>query len=136
MARPDPLPAAAIPVLRRLRDDTGESAQLYVRRGDVRVCVAAAERPSGLRDTVPVGSILPMTAGSAAKVLLAFGDGERVPGSGQRASSPGSAPGLRLGLRPGLRRGLRRGRSGPVRPCPYPGSTPRPWPVSGGRAGL
>ena len=71
MAQPDPLPAAAIPVLRRLRDETGESAQLYVPRGDVRVCVAAAERPSGLRDTVPVGSVLPMSAGSAAKVLLA-----------------------------------------------------------------
>ena len=101
MARPDALPATAIPVLRRLRDDTGESAQLYVRRGDVRVCVAAAERPSGLRDTVPVGSILPMTAGSAAKVLLAFGAGERVPGSGQRASSPGSAPASAPGSAPG-----------------------------------
>ncbi|MGZ4665790.1 MAG: IclR family transcriptional regulator [Frankiaceae bacterium] len=74
MAPPDPLPAVAAPALRRLRDDTGESAQLYVRRGDVRMCVAAAERPAGLRDTVPVGSTLPMTAGSAAKVLLAFGE--------------------------------------------------------------
>ncbi|MFN2537516.1 MAG: IclR family transcriptional regulator C-terminal domain-containing protein, partial [Mycobacteriales bacterium] len=31
---------------------------------------------SGLRDTVPVGAALPMTAGSAAQVLLAFGSGE------------------------------------------------------------
>ncbi len=36
------------------------------------MCVAAAERTSGLRDTVPVGSTLPMTAGSGAQVLLAF----------------------------------------------------------------
>jgi DNA-binding IclR family transcriptional regulator len=70
----DVLLAAAGPVLARLRDQTGESAQLYRRRGDMRVCVAAAERASGLRDTVPVGSVLPMTAGSAAQVLLAYAD--------------------------------------------------------------
>ena len=62
------------PVLRRLRETTGESAQLYRRRGEVRVCVAASERESGLRDTVPVGSALPLTAGSAAQVLLADAD--------------------------------------------------------------
>ena len=60
------------PVLDRLRDSTGESAQLYRRRGDRRLCVAVAERGSGLRDTVPVGSALPLTAGSAAQVLLAW----------------------------------------------------------------
>jgi DNA-binding IclR family transcriptional regulator len=59
-------------VLTRLRDTTGESAQLYRRHGDRRVCVAAAERGSGLRDTVPVGSTLPLTAGSAGQVLLAW----------------------------------------------------------------
>jgi DNA-binding IclR family transcriptional regulator len=55
-----------------LRDASGESAQFYVRDGAHRVCVAAAERTSGLRDTVPVGARLPMTAGSAAHALLAF----------------------------------------------------------------
>jgi DNA-binding IclR family transcriptional regulator len=64
----------AVPVLEALRDETGESAQLYVRDGDARVCVAAAERPSGLRDTVPVGARLSLTAGSGAKVLLAWLD--------------------------------------------------------------
>ncbi|GAA1769401.1 IclR family transcriptional regulator NdgR [Streptomonospora arabica] len=74
----DRLLAVASPVLVQLRDLTGESAQLYRRQGDVRVCVAAAERTSGLRDTVPVGSELPMSAGSAAQVLLAWEDGERI----------------------------------------------------------
>lgn len=55
-----------------LRDVTGESAQAYVRQGDQRVCVAAAERPTGLRDSVPVGAVLPLTAGSAAQVFLAW----------------------------------------------------------------
>ncbi|MPQ97316.1 helix-turn-helix domain-containing protein [Modestobacter sp. I12A-02628] len=61
-----------------LRDVTGESAQFYVREGTTRVCLAAAERSSGLRDTVPVGARLPMTAGSAAHALLAFAPAEEV----------------------------------------------------------
>ena len=67
------LDAAAL-VLPRLRDVTGESVQLYRRDGTQRVCVSAAEPPSGLRDTVPVGARLPMTAGSGAKVLTAWAD--------------------------------------------------------------
>src|SRR3984957_7912642 len=74
----DRLLAVGQPVLIQLRDMTGESAQLYRRQADVRVCVAAAERASGLRDTVPIGSALPMTAGSAAQVLLAWEEGERM----------------------------------------------------------
>lgn len=74
----DRLLAAAGPVLSALRDHTGESAQLYRRQGDQRVCVAAAERPVGLRDSIPVGSSLTMLAGSAAQVLLAWEDPDRV----------------------------------------------------------
>jgi DNA-binding IclR family transcriptional regulator len=70
----DPLLAASAAVLPRLRDITGESVQLYRREGSWRVCVAAVEPPAGLRDTVPVGARLPMTAGSGAKVLLAYSD--------------------------------------------------------------
>lgn len=72
--RPDPLLDAASAVLPRLRDITGESVQLYRRDGVHRICIAHAEPPSGLRDTVPVGSRLPMTAGSGAKVLAAWCD--------------------------------------------------------------
>lgn len=70
----DALVDTAAMVLPRLREITGESVQLYRREGDHRVCVAAAEPPSGLRDTVPVGSRLPMTAGSGAKVLAAWAE--------------------------------------------------------------
>ena len=70
----DPLLEAAAAVLPRLRDITGESVQLYRRDGTQRVCVAAAEPASGLRDTVPVGSRLPMTAGSGAKALAAWAE--------------------------------------------------------------
>jgi DNA-binding IclR family transcriptional regulator len=70
----DPLLAAGAAVLPGLRETTGESVQLYRREGTTRVCVAALEPAAGLRDTVPVGARLPMTAGSAAKVLLAYSD--------------------------------------------------------------
>lgn len=70
----DPLVDAAALVLPRLRDTTGESVQLYRREATQRVCVAAAEPATGLRDTVLVGARLPMTAGSGAKVLLAWAD--------------------------------------------------------------
>ncbi len=64
----------ARPVLEKLRDATGESTQLYVREGDHRVCVASVERATGLRDSVPVGAVMPLSRGSAGKVLLAWGE--------------------------------------------------------------
>lgn len=70
----DPLVTAGAPVLSALREATGESAQLYRREGTTRVCVVALEPPAGLRDTVPIGARLPLTAGSGAKVLLAHAD--------------------------------------------------------------
>ena len=66
--------AAADMVARELRDATGVSAQVYRRAGDQRLCIAAAEPPRGLRDTVPVGALLTMKAGSAAQVLTAWSD--------------------------------------------------------------
>jgi len=73
-ALPDPLLAASAPVLAWVRDECGESAQLYRRDGNERVCVAAAERATGLRTTVPLGSRLPLTAGSGAQVICAWSD--------------------------------------------------------------
>ncbi len=58
--------------LARLRDTTGESAQLYVRVGDRRVCIEAADSARELRTIVPVGASLPLTAGSAGKILMAW----------------------------------------------------------------
>lgn len=65
---------AARPALMRLRDETEESTQLYVREGDGRVCVASFERATGLRTTVDVGAVLPLGKGSAGKVLLAWAE--------------------------------------------------------------
>ncbi len=68
------LGALAAPVLGRLHDQTGESVQLYARSGDRRLCVAARDAGTGLRDSVPVGALLPLDAGSGGKVLLAWSD--------------------------------------------------------------
>jgi DNA-binding IclR family transcriptional regulator len=60
---------AARPALEALRDDTGESVQLYIRDGDRRVCTLSLESPHGLRTIVPLGAALPLDVGSAGKVL-------------------------------------------------------------------
>jgi DNA-binding IclR family transcriptional regulator len=73
-----PLRDLARPVLERLARSTGESAQLFVRDGDRRVCIDSAESESELRTIVEVGSSLPLTKGSAGKVFLAWtGDHDR-----------------------------------------------------------
>jgi len=64
-----PLWAAARPALAWLHEQTGESVQLFVRDGDARVCVESIESPRELRTIVPVGARLPLSAGSAGKVL-------------------------------------------------------------------
>jgi DNA-binding IclR family transcriptional regulator len=68
----DPLLPRAQATVLELRDATGVSAQVYRRAGDERLCLAAAEPSAGLRDTVPVGSLLTLKAGSAAQVLVAW----------------------------------------------------------------
>ncbi len=70
----DPLRRAAERSVIELRDTTGLSAQVYRRVGDQRVCIATAEPAAGLRDTVPLGAVLTMKAGSAAQVLAAWAD--------------------------------------------------------------
>ncbi|MGB3770884.1 MAG: IclR family transcriptional regulator [Rhodococcus sp. (in: high G+C Gram-positive bacteria)] len=87
----DPIVEASSTVLPRLREITGESVQVYRIDGTVRVCVAAMEPPTGLRDTVLVGARLPLTAGSGAKVLLAWADPTL-----QRAILPDAAFGERV----------------------------------------
>lgn len=67
-----PLRDIAHPFLERLVATTGESAQLYVRSATERVCIDAVESERELRTIVGVGATLPLTAGSAGKVFLAF----------------------------------------------------------------
>jgi DNA-binding IclR family transcriptional regulator len=83
-----PVADLARPALVDLCRATGESAQLYVRDGDQRVCLVSIESPHELRTIVAEGSRLPLAVGSAGRLLAgeATDDGwtasveERAPG--------------------------------------------------------
>jgi len=61
-----------MPIVRELREETGETACLFRREGDFRVCVAMAETLHAVRREMHVGKIMPLHAGSASRVLLAW----------------------------------------------------------------
>ena len=65
----DVLCDAARPHLRTLSEQSGESAQLYVRDGSDRICVDVAESTHGLRTIVPIGARLTLALGSAGRAL-------------------------------------------------------------------
>jgi DNA-binding IclR family transcriptional regulator len=62
---------AGISVLTDLRDQTGETAQLWVRRGDERVCLLSVDSQQELRATIPPGARLPLPQGSSGRLLAA-----------------------------------------------------------------
>ena len=66
-----PLAEVADPILRGLRDRTGESVQLYVREHDGRRCVVSLQSVHALRWIVPEGALLPLELGSAGRALTA-----------------------------------------------------------------
>lgn len=66
------LVAMAQPVLVELRDKTDELACLFVAEGHVRICVALAQSRQGTVRQLAIGQTLPLHAGSAGKVLLAY----------------------------------------------------------------
>ena len=70
-----PLADLALPVIERLRDATGESAQLFVREGTARRCVLSLQSPHALRWIVPEGVLFPLDVGSAGRVLSGAADG-------------------------------------------------------------
>ena len=57
------------PVAQRLRDETGESVQVFVREANQRRCVLSLESAHGLRWIVPEGSLLPLDVGSSGRLL-------------------------------------------------------------------
>lgn len=60
------------PVLRRLRDELGETACIFRESQGKRVCIALAETRRMLRRVVSVGEIMPLHVGAAGRVLLAW----------------------------------------------------------------
>lgn len=115
----------ARPILAELRDETGESVQLFVKEGEQRRCLLSLETPHGLRWIVPEGALFPLDAGSAGRVLTGSATrmgwmqsvGEResgvasvsapvTNGSGVVAAVSVSGPIERLSKQPGKRFGV------------------------------
>ncbi|RLE16874.1 MAG: IclR family transcriptional regulator, partial [Actinobacteria bacterium] len=64
-----PLAELARPVLEELRNETGESVQMFVREDGQRRCVLSLESTHGLRWIVPEGALFPLEVGSAGRLL-------------------------------------------------------------------
>lgn len=61
-----------MPALERLARETGESAAVYVREGDQRICLFRHESAQSIRHAISVGSMLPLHLGAPGRVILAF----------------------------------------------------------------
>ena len=67
----------ALPAVDQLHRDTQETISLYILQGTERVCVERRESPHTVRLVTRIGRRLPLYAGSAGKVFLAFLSPER-----------------------------------------------------------
>lgn len=66
--------AASTPVIEYVRDVTRESTGIYIRQGSTRVAVATAQSDYSIIYRGYVGQVMPLHAGSAGKVFMAFDD--------------------------------------------------------------
>lgn len=67
----------ALPAIQELHQTTRETISLYLLDGDERVCIERLESPQTVRIIQRVGRRLPLYAGSAGKVMLAYLSPER-----------------------------------------------------------
>jgi DNA-binding IclR family transcriptional regulator len=62
----------SVPLLTKLRDDTGETACLHFMIGDKRMCAVQVESRDELRCVANIGEELPLTTGAPGRVFLAY----------------------------------------------------------------
>jgi DNA-binding IclR family transcriptional regulator len=63
------LESIATPILTELRNATGETTQLWIRRGEKRICRVSVDSQHELKATLPAGSILELPNGSSGRLL-------------------------------------------------------------------
>lgn len=80
------LEAHVVPILQRLKDQTGETASFYVRNGAYRMCLYRANSEHQVRVHIQPGDMRPMDDSSSALVLQGYDDAHQ------------TAPGLVLPL--------------------------------------
>jgi DNA-binding IclR family transcriptional regulator len=66
------LPEVALPVMRRLRDELGETVLLTRRIGEQVICVEREETLARVRISYAAGTVLPLHSGASATVLIAW----------------------------------------------------------------
>jgi len=66
------LSTLALPEMTRLRDLSGETVSLYIRRDTERIRVQAVESNEPIRNVVSIGRTYPLYIGASGKVLLAY----------------------------------------------------------------
>ena len=64
-----------MPVLQKLVETTGESATLYVRKGEHRFCLRRVDSRRTLRDHIREGDLIPLKIGAPGRVFLHFDPG-------------------------------------------------------------
>lgn len=99
-----PLQALAAPFLEALREETGETAQLWVRQGDQRLCVESLDSHHRLRITAEPGLVYPLH-GSAGKILASGNLSETLGDRGWVESVEERTPGLSSVSAPVVRHG-------------------------------
>jgi DNA-binding IclR family transcriptional regulator len=62
------------PILRTLRDETGESVSFFRRQGEWRQCLYREETRRAIRDYLMEGDMLPLDVGAGGRVLRVFGE--------------------------------------------------------------
>lgn len=70
----DDLATLALPEMTHLRDITGETINLFIRSGTDRIRIQAVESLEPIRNVVTIGTSVPLYAGAAGKVLLAYAE--------------------------------------------------------------
>lgn len=58
----------------KLRDEIGETVNLYIKEGEHRVCIQQYESLHSVKHLIKIGQHLPLTVGASGKVLLAYQD--------------------------------------------------------------
>lgn len=74
---------AATPVLKQLCDETGETTSIFVRNGDIRICVATIEATQSVIYRGRIGQTMPLHAGAPGKVMMAY-DPTAIPAAHRR----------------------------------------------------
>jgi len=62
------------PMLRAIRDETGESASFFRQEGKLRQCLYREETRRAVRDHLAEGDMLPLSLGAGGRVLTIFGE--------------------------------------------------------------